>query len=54
MFLRPDIQRTLQNSRVDDTLVTWLAGNYTKVPVSGQQQTSILKIQFTLSERRAR
>lgn len=30
-------------------LVTWLADNYTKVPVSGQRQTTILKMQFTLS-----
>jgi len=29
-------------------LVTWLAQNYTNVPVSGQQQTTIKNMQFTL------
>jgi hypothetical protein len=29
-------------------LVTWLAQNYTTVPVSGQQQTTIKNMQFTL------
>jgi hypothetical protein len=30
-------------------LVTWLAENYTNVPVSGQKRTIIGKMQFTLS-----
>ena len=29
--------------------LTWLAQNYTNVPVSGQKQTTIGKMQFTLS-----
>ena len=44
---------TLMPLDVQLPLLTWLSQNYSKVPVSGQEQTTIKNMQFTLSRTQA-
>ena len=44
---------TLMPLDVQLPLLTWLSTNYSNVPVSGQQQTTIKNMQFTLSRSQA-
>ena len=44
---------TLMPLDVQLPLLTWLSTNYSNVPVSGQQQTTIKNMQFTLSRTQA-